>query len=111
MYFSGHQCETEIDECNSDPCQNDANCEDLLNSYECHCVPGYTGEQCQTNIDECDPSPCKNGAPCVDLVDEFNCLCTSGYRGKFVFISVSLNKTRVDQFIIKKNMYANAIKN
>ncbi|WP_441292513.1 FG-GAP-like repeat-containing protein [Sorangium sp. KYC3313] len=34
---------TEIDECASNPCQNDGTCTDGLNSYTCECLPTYEG--------------------------------------------------------------------
>ena len=36
-------CETDIDECASDPCQNDATCNDAVNMYTCTCDSGWTG--------------------------------------------------------------------
>ena len=33
-------CETEINECSSDPCQGQGNCTDLLNSFSCSCYAG-----------------------------------------------------------------------
>ena len=38
----------DINECSPDPCQNGATCNDLVGSYQCDCVPGYTGNNCQT---------------------------------------------------------------
>ena len=38
---------TDIDECASSPCKNGATCNDLVNSYSCDCVPGYTGTHCE----------------------------------------------------------------
>ena len=43
MNAVGTHCETDIDECSSDPCENGATCIDLLNMYECSCDDGYTG--------------------------------------------------------------------
>ena len=53
---------TEVMECNSDPCRNGATCVELVNGYNCTCVPGYNGTDCETNIDDCSPNPCQNNA-------------------------------------------------
>ena len=42
-FFTGEFCQTEVDECDPDPCQNGATCTDQFNAYECACVLGYTG--------------------------------------------------------------------
>ena len=34
LFLKGKNCETEIDECESNPCQNDAACFDLVNGYK-----------------------------------------------------------------------------
>jgi len=39
---------SDIDECLSAPCENNGTCYDLVNSYFCLCVPGYTGPECAT---------------------------------------------------------------
>ena len=38
----------DIDECSSQPCQNNGICEDRENSYSCDCDLGYTGLDCET---------------------------------------------------------------
>lgn len=38
----------DIDECASEPCQNNATCTQFLNGYNCTCVDGYTGDNCET---------------------------------------------------------------
>ena len=40
---------TDIDECNSNPCQNGATCRDHVNSYSCTCVAGFNGTNCETS--------------------------------------------------------------
>ena len=38
----------ELDECESDPCENGGTCEDEINAYSCGCTPGYNGTNCDT---------------------------------------------------------------
>ena len=46
--YTGMNCQTDIDECSSNPCQNGGTCED-----SCSCTDGYTGMNCPIGIDEC----------------------------------------------------------
>ncbi len=62
----GINCDVDINECESNPCKNGAECIDGVNEYTCSCKAGFTGPQCQVNIDECALySPCQNGASCI----------------------------------------------
>ena len=47
LYIHGDDIFTEIDECASDPCQNDGNCDDQVASYECSCSLQWTGTNCE----------------------------------------------------------------
>ncbi len=38
----------DIDECESNPCQNNATCNDMVDMYNCSCVVGYAGQHCET---------------------------------------------------------------
>ena len=56
--YNGTNCETDINECNPDPCQYGAVCTEsatdssvALGEYHCECANGYTG----TNCNECGP--------------------------------------------------------
>ncbi|XP_066275645.1 fibropellin-3-like isoform X2 [Branchiostoma lanceolatum] len=71
----------DFDECGSAPCQNGATCQDGLNSFTCHCAPGYAGTLCEIDVDECISAPCQNGATCQDGVNSFTCQCAPGYTG------------------------------
>lgn len=45
LLYAGRLCGLDIDECESEPCQNDGQCDDLKNSYRCRCANGFEGEQ------------------------------------------------------------------
>lgn len=47
--FLGEMCEENVDECYSNPCQNNATCKDVANGYFCQCVPGYSGNHKHSN--------------------------------------------------------------
>ena len=39
----------DIDDCQSQPCLNDATCQDGNNSFTCYCSPGWTGKYCHSS--------------------------------------------------------------
>lgn len=38
---------SEIDECASNPCQNNGTCTDLLHEFYCNCSAGFKGSNCE----------------------------------------------------------------
>ena len=78
-----------INECESNPCQNDGICQDGDGGYKCICQPGFDGDFCQTDISVCNgtsdhlpPSTiatCQNGGRCIDGQGfDYFCECTAG---------------------------------
>ena len=81
--YTGLMCESEIDECLSDPCENNGICIDLIGRFRCLCPPGFTGDQCQTDEDLCATSLCQNGARCTETAGGTStvCFCRNGFTG------------------------------
>uniref|UniRef100_A0A8B9KIB6 Sushi, nidogen and EGF-like domains 1 n=1 Tax=Astyanax mexicanus TaxID=7994 RepID=A0A8B9KIB6_ASTMX len=79
--FTGLRCQTDLDECLSEPCKHGGTCEDQPGSYFCHCQQGYTGQDCETEQDGCESNPCLNGGACRGYRRSHLCVCKDGYSG------------------------------
>lgn len=53
-WFVGVNCEENLDECLSNPCQNGGTCDDRDNGYVCYCSLGYAGTHCEMDVAVCD---------------------------------------------------------
>ena len=52
----------QIDPCTTNPCENNAECDDNIDSYSCRCKSDYTGTNCETQIDDSAGNQCgRNG--------------------------------------------------
>lgn len=82
IYFSGVNCEEDIDECLSNPCVH-GDCTNGPASYLCHCDKRWTGKNCDIELDPCKSNPCLNNAKCSVTSDyrDFSCHCQSGFTG------------------------------
>ncbi|KAJ4920448.1 hypothetical protein JOQ06_024502 [Pogonophryne albipinna] len=80
--FAGENCSVNIDECESEPCQNGGTCEDQINGYTCTCAQGFLGEHCEVDIDECESQPCQNGGWCEDGRASYTCHCPEEEPGE-----------------------------
>ncbi|XP_023219824.1 protein crumbs-like [Centruroides sculpturatus] len=80
--YTGPLCETEINECLSNPCSTNRSikCNDLVNDYHCECLPGWKGKNCDEYISECVSQPCLHGN-CIDVPNNYSCSCHPGYTG------------------------------
>ncbi|XP_067684044.1 fibropellin-1-like [Haliotis asinina] len=77
----GVNCEVNVDDCVSSPCQNGATCIDKHRGYICACPYGFTGERCETRINPCLSNPCSNGGLCEDTGRGYRCDCPIGWEG------------------------------
>ncbi len=88
------RCESEINECDSSPCQNNATCIDELDGYQCNCSANYTGIHCEFEVS------CPGGVERVgdeyglvwvgrDELDWYQCNCTTNYTGIHSVFEVS----------------------
>lgn len=50
---TGVNCEQDIKECDSSPCQF-GTCIDEIGKYHCDCEDGFEGENCEIDINECE---------------------------------------------------------
>ncbi|KAE8294410.1 Sushi, nidogen and EGF-like domain-containing protein 1 [Larimichthys crocea] len=79
--FSGKRCQTDINECLSEPCKHGGTCEDQPGSYLCQCPQGFKGQSCEIEQDGCDSHPCLNGGACRGYRRNYLCVCKDGFFG------------------------------
>ena len=91
FHLSGSQCEVNINECESNPCQHGV-CIDKINAFQCLCHPGYTGPECGSKFNECTSNLCLNGGVCIDKATDYACDCGIGYEGKHCENDIDLCK-------------------
>jgi len=61
--FTGDTCETNVDDCASNPCSNNGVCQDGVNAYTCACTADYSGQTC---TDPVCTKVCGTGETCVE---------------------------------------------
>ena len=79
--FTGVHCETAVQRCDSNPCQNSGVCIDVTNGYTCYCPAQFTGSHCEIRIDPCKSKPCLHAGSCSPTDSGFQCSCAPGYTG------------------------------
>uniref|UniRef100_A0A3P8WER1 Neurocan core protein-like n=1 Tax=Cynoglossus semilaevis TaxID=244447 RepID=A0A3P8WER1_CYNSE len=45
---------TDVDDCQSEPCENGGTCIDKIDSFLCLCLPSYGGDTCEKDIEGCE---------------------------------------------------------
>uniref|UniRef100_A0A336LUY3 Delta-like protein n=1 Tax=Culicoides sonorensis TaxID=179676 RepID=A0A336LUY3_CULSO len=86
--WEGPNCETDIDECASQPCENGGICIDLVGGFRCECPLEWTGDYCNIDVNECESNsasafgPCINAESCRNYPGSFECVCQVGWTGK-----------------------------
>ena len=71
-----------MNECLTNPCHDQATCNNNEGSYLCTCQKGFTGDgrNCD-DIKSCLENPCHENATCNDVAGSFVCTCTENFKG------------------------------
>ncbi|CAJ0968186.1 unnamed protein product [Ranitomeya imitator] len=83
---TGVLCTINIDDCERNPCENGATCEDGVADYTCKCPAPWGGKNCSIELLGCINHSCQNGAMCIPTYEEeihaHSCKCQPGFYGQ-----------------------------
>ncbi|KAK3760498.1 hypothetical protein RRG08_022784, partial [Elysia crispata] len=77
--YTGLRCESEIDMCENNPCENNGTCDSRLLGYHCICPDGFTGRNCSSQQSYCTIEDCYNGGSLDKVACE--CICPTDFIG------------------------------
>lgn len=84
FFRSIYKLSSDINECTTNPCGENAECKDTVGSFSCLCKEGFTGDPLKKchDIDECSAleKPCGSHAICQNAEPGYNCICPQGYE-------------------------------
>ncbi|CAF3912434.1 unnamed protein product [Adineta steineri] len=90
--YTGAYCESNINECASNPCMGGGTCYDLVNAYACFCPDRIFRPQCNTSssLSSSNECLCRNGGKCyTNSVGSQLCQCVNGFTGPLCEISIT----------------------
>ena len=90
--FTGKECELELNECEPNPCQNNARCIDLKADFACICQSGFEGRTCEEQISECKECSQAGTEQCFIDMNVQQCKCKPNYTGKNCESLIEINE-------------------
>ena len=107
LVVAGKNCSDETDECESNPCQHNGTCIDLIADFNCNCTTNYTGRFCEHKISSCIPNPCRNNGTCIKENNNFTCTCAPGFGGTLCdnITTLGFNGSSFMNFILGKQIF------
>nr|CAD7408779.1 unnamed protein product [Timema poppensis] len=116
LWGLGNTCQTNIDECASNPCRNGGSCTDLVNGYKCSCTDDFMGINCELEYNVCATIPCLNNGTCVLHPNkrDYYCGCAPGWDTPtlvldtlggdlFVYSSIDFRESLENVFRLRSN--------
>ena len=84
QYWSGNECQFDVNECDRDKsniCFNNGTCLNYPGGYKCLCQDNYLGKNCEDKHICLERSPCLNRGICKTDEENYYCECLANYTG------------------------------